>query len=374
MSRHLRSTLAAVVAMAACATLTAAPLGRPSPPPGRTGRLVAIGDIHGDLQAFIGILQRTGLVDADLKWSGRNATLVQAGDMIDRGPASRGVMDLVMRLQHDAPRQGGRVIALLGNHEAMNIYGDWQYVVPADYAAFADGESEHRRRTAYAAARALGRMPADEAAWMAAHPAGFVERAQAFGPDGKYGRWLRSLPAVVKVDDTLFAHGGVSPGLTSWTIERINQTMTGEMRAFDDARRFLVAQHLALPADLLLELAGAARLPVAATSADVMRFRGYDQWLSVSDSGPLWFRGYARWTDAEGEAEVPAILAAFGAARAVVGHNAERGRIVPRFGDRVYLIDTGMFAGYFPEGRASALTIEDGAVAFVYAGPGGAER
>src|SRR6266508_4386771 len=66
---------------------------------GQSSRVVAIGDIHGDFDAFVGILQRTGLVDPSNRWSGGNATLVQTGDFLDRGPKARAVMDLLMSLQ-----------------------------------------------------------------------------------------------------------------------------------------------------------------------------------------------------------------------------------------------------------------------------------
>src|SRR6266699_582622 len=87
----------------------------------RAPRVVAIGDVHGDLDAFAGILQRTRLADPSRRWAGGNSILVQTGDFLDRGPEARAVMDLLMSLQKDAPRQGGRVIVLMGNHEAMNI-------------------------------------------------------------------------------------------------------------------------------------------------------------------------------------------------------------------------------------------------------------
>src|SRR5439155_17830435 len=92
--------------------------------PADTQRVVAIGDIHGDLDAFVGILRRAGLVDSNTRWSARNTTLVQTGDFLDRGPKARAAMDLLMALQKDGPRQGGRVIVLMVNHAASSIDGD----------------------------------------------------------------------------------------------------------------------------------------------------------------------------------------------------------------------------------------------------------
>ena len=106
--------------------------------------VVAIGDVHGDFDDFAAILQRSGLIDKQNHWAGGKATFVQLGDLIDRGPKPREVMDLMMALEKAAPNAGGRVVSLLGNHEVMNIMGDLRYVTTENYASFADGQSEER--------------------------------------------------------------------------------------------------------------------------------------------------------------------------------------------------------------------------------------
>src|SRR5215470_9184261 len=77
-------------------------------------RVVAVAVIHGDLDAFVAILQRAQVLDAAGKWAGGDTTLVQLGDTIDRGPKSRAVLDLLMTLQKDARRTDGRVLVVLG--------------------------------------------------------------------------------------------------------------------------------------------------------------------------------------------------------------------------------------------------------------------
>ena len=91
-------------------------------------RVVAVGDVHGDLTAFRAILKDAGLVDDRGAWTGGDAVLVQTGDLIDRGPSTRGVLDFVMALEKDAAKSGGSVVVLLGNHEVMNMTGDLRYV------------------------------------------------------------------------------------------------------------------------------------------------------------------------------------------------------------------------------------------------------
>ena len=331
-------------------------------------RVVAVADIHGDLDAFVAILQRAEVLDAAGKWAGGATTLVQLGDAIDRGPKSRAVLDLLMTLQKDARRTDGRVLVVLGNHEVMNMYGDLRYVTPGDYASFVDKDSDKRRESAYQAyVDVRGKNPAqsrDE--WMAAHPPGFVEEREAFGPDGKYGKWLRSLPAIVKVDDTAFIHGGVSDEISTWSIGRINERVAAEIKAFDDARAFLVTRKMALPFFTLEEVMAGVSAAAQRRIDEVMPLVTFDKWLTISETGPLWSRDLAKLADAEAKPVVSRALDAMGVARLVVGHTPEPGEIVQRFGDQVYLIDTGMLRGYVDNGRASALEIADGHVKAIY--------
>src|SRR5438309_9621750 len=116
---------------------------------GQAETVIAIGDVHGDFDDFVSVLQRTGIIDSQHHWSGKNATFVQVGDLLDRGPKPRDVMDLMMSLEKEAPKAGGRIVGLLGNHEMMNIMGDLRYVTPVNYASFADSDSEERQKSDY---------------------------------------------------------------------------------------------------------------------------------------------------------------------------------------------------------------------------------
>jgi hypothetical protein len=337
-------------------------------------RLIAIGDIHGDFDAFAGILQKASLIDANRHWSGKNATLVQTGDFLDRGPKTRAVMDLLMELQKDAPRQGGRAIITLGNHETMNIFGDLRYVTDADYASYTDDKSERRRASAYEAyaalTTALPKVSRDE--WMKAHPAGFIEQREAMSPGGKYGKWLRTLPAVVKVNDSIFLHGGIKPDVAVLKLEQMNDRIADEIKVFDACEKYMVDEKIALPFFNLNELTDAAKAALKDTKDNPDRkkfleaFLGYPSWLSINPDGPLWFRGYAQWSDDEGAPQIKQLTQTFGVARFVVGHTPQIGQITPRFGGQVYLIDTGMLSSYFEGGRASALEILDGKITPIY--------
>ena len=56
-------------------------------------------------------------------------------------------------------------------------------------------------------------------------------------------------------------------------------------------------------------------------------------WLTINQEGPLWFRGFAQWTDEEGAKQVATIAGAYRARHFVVGHSVQAGgRIHARFG------------------------------------------
>ncbi|GCE13040.1 metallophosphoesterase [Tengunoibacter tsumagoiensis] len=78
-----------------------------------------MGDVHGQLQILISLLQKAYLIDEQAHWIGEQSHLWFLGDLVDRGPDSIGVLDLVMRLQREAQLVGGAVESLLGNHEVL---------------------------------------------------------------------------------------------------------------------------------------------------------------------------------------------------------------------------------------------------------------
>jgi hypothetical protein len=347
--------------------------------------LIAIGDVHGDLDNFFLLLKRIGLADADRHWIGGNATLVQTGDLIDRGPKGREVMDLVMSLEKEAKTAGGQILPLLGNHEVMNILGDLRYVPPENYAAFTDSESAQRRQAAYQeyavwytshteslAALKQTVLPATEEEWMAKYPPGFLEYREALNPDGKYGKWLRKHPGVAEVGGVVLVHGGIHPNLTSFPLEKINSKISEEIEDFDKTKQLLVSRKVILPFFTIQEIAvavqaqlfadHAAETPVDAEYQErLVRLLGFGNWLCMREDGPLWFRGYNGWSEEEGALQVEKILAAYGEKHLVVAHTVQkRAHIRCRFGGKVFLIDTGMLSTYWRGGRASALEIRAG--------------
>ena len=185
--------------MLACLALGAA--RAPSPQ-----RIIAVGDLHGDFQAWTDIASAAGVADPAGHWAGGTKTLVQLGDVTDRGPDSLKIVRSLQQLQAEAPQAGGRVIVVLGNHEAMNLLGDNRYTTAGEYAAFVDDKSVARRERLYMTVRkqleaanpkALPSQVREQ--WLARAPLGWVEHKLGMEPSGELGRWATRNPAIVKV-------------------------------------------------------------------------------------------------------------------------------------------------------------------------------
>src|SRR5262249_10155759 len=136
------SMLAILVSCASSAP-SAPPAPRPPAPAQPAPRaapatvpVYALGDLHGDLDNAIATLRIAGLAEEKGHWTGGTAILVQTGDVLDRGPDGRALLAWLRALVAEAAAAGGQVVPLLGNHEVMNLRGDWRYVVPEDVAAY----------------------------------------------------------------------------------------------------------------------------------------------------------------------------------------------------------------------------------------------
>jgi hypothetical protein len=175
---------------------------------------------------------------------------------------------------------------------------------------------------------------------------------------------------VAKIGDEIFLHGGIHPNLAHLKLDTINSHIRDEIKAFDSAKQGLVDQKVILPFFTLQEISAAVQAELSAErksqvpsdqqkQARLVGFLGYGDWLSVRVDGPLWFRGYDQWSEEEGTAQIGKVLESYNAKRIVVGHTVQKGgRVRPRFGNRVFLIDTGMLSSYYPGGRPSALEIQ----------------
>jgi hypothetical protein len=295
---------------------------------GGVDRIVAVADVHGAYDRYVEILRAAEIIAAGGHWSGGKTHFVQLGDVVDRGDDSRKALDLLRRLEREAPTAGGYLHLLLGNHEAARMLGDLRLTAAGEYTAFTNADSPSTREK-YVRGASLSGTDRDHV--LRQTPLGLVELRQAFGRDGEYGRWLRQQPAVIKIDGFVFVHGGISPAVAPLGCAAIN----------DQVRR-----------ELTNDLDKTRASPMTSLVARV--------------DGPLWYRGLAQEPDTFAP-QVTEVLTTFGARALIIGHTVSAtGRIATRFDGRVIQIDTGMQAAYVHGGRASALEIRDGEAVAIY--------
>lgn len=272
----------------------------PTPPVGGRRRLIAIGDHHGDVAQAKNALRIGAIMDEEDRWIGGTAIVVQTGDILDRGPDERDIIDLYERLRTDAAATGGEVINLLGNHETMTATGDYSYAIPQACEAFSDLQGLDLSR--------------DEFAYLSDD---CKKRAAAFWPGGPYAKTMAAWPIVIVRQQTLFAHGGVHPKHARRGLDAIN----------------------AMTRDWLL---GHAPLDTTMVSNPNEGSVDWDRTYSVAPTA----------TDCE---QLQETLAMVGATRMAVGHTVHP-TIISQCDGRVFNLDVGMSSHY--GGRAMVLQIK----------------
>lgn len=166
-------------------------------------RIVVIGDLHGDWNVTKEIFLKAKLIDVNFRWIAypQNTVVVQVGDIVDRGgrPDSIGdecselkIMDFLDECHSKAKLYGGGVYCILGNHELMNVVGNFTYSTPMSIKCFG----------------------------------GVEKRRDAFKPTGSIARrFACTRNVVLKVGSFLFVHAGIAPKHLTKNIKEINQDM-----------------------------------------------------------------------------------------------------------------------------------------------------
>jgi len=338
-------------------------------------RVVAVGDVHGAYDALISTLQHSDVIDDDLAWSGGHTHLVFTGDLLDRGPKSRLVMDLIMRLEHEAPLVGGRVHLVLGNHEVMNLIGDLRYVAEAEYAAFLDLESAEERELWYQQFSVGKPGDSDESIvrreFGGAAPPGYFGHRRAFRQDGVYGKWLLDKPLMVVINDTLFVHGGVPTLVAEQGLSGVNIGLKKDLYDYVTKRAILEDAAVISPVDrfkkipsLLKRKNQPGRFADELSSA-MLELLELGKSPLYGPTGPTWYRGTAMCNKLVEGDELNIALSKVGAERVVMGHTSTITRQVQqRMNGRIIEIDTGMLKESY-EGSGNALIIEGGELSVV---------
>lgn len=338
-------------------------------------RVVAISDVHGAYDAMVRTLKNAGILDESLQWSAGETHLVITGDLLDRGPDSRSVMDLIMGIEPEAETAGGAVHLLLGNHEVMNLVGDLRYVSIEEYAAFSADESADERERWFRIYRDRQLIVTNEAALRAKfdtnRPPGFFAHRRAFRSDGKYGKWLLSKPLITVINDTAFVHGGLAPVVAEIGLAGVNGKMKDELVTYVHQLGVLYDAGVLTPAENFYQHAAVlAALPAGIDRPADLR-AAIDTVSDLSDAAihdsdsPLWYRGNVGCGPLIEIDRIGPALAAIGANRVVIGHTpTQTRRVLSRLNGRVIEIDTGML-GPFYSGSGNALVIEGDAIAVI---------
>ncbi|MCY3699467.1 MAG: metallophosphoesterase [Gemmatimonadetes bacterium] len=232
------------------------------------------GDVHGEFDRVITLLGLAGLIDAERRWTGGDAVVAFLGDLFDRGNDVTRLLWFVYGLEREAMAAGGRVITLLGNHEAMVLTGDLRYVAPKE--------------------QTIGELHG-------------MSYETLFDPERSVlGRWIAAKPGLVRLEDLLLAHGGVSPAYVDISLEEYQDTLE---------------TFIAEPLFTKWRDEASLREYVRETRLDTAQiYRRYD--FFFGPESVLWYRDLVL-TDTLG-GHLDAVLERFGARIHVVGHTPVR--------------------------------------------------
>jgi hypothetical protein len=253
-------------------------------------RVVAIGDLHSDIGQTRAAFRLAGATDANGTWIGGGLNVVQLGDMIGRSDDERQVLDFLFDIREQARAVGGGVHLLIGNHEVMGARVDNQAVGTNPFPGYED---------------LLGLDLADVRL-------GFLSEAQkkrgaALMAGGPYAKRFATLPTVIKLGETIYAHGGVVPRWARYGIDKINSEVSHWL--FGDA-------------------------PEPESS------------LGVDDGDcVMWTRQFSSAVDAGDCTALDASLALLGAKRMIVAHTVQP-TITGYCNNKVWVIDVGMSRYY----------------------------
>lgn len=244
----------------------------------RVDSIAVISDAHGHYDNYLKQLLSNGIIDNDLNWKFGRGHFVFLGDAFDRGEDVTEILWHLFKLEKQAARAGGAVHLLLGNHEQMVLSGDLRYI-----------HEKYRKVEAIAG----------------------TTYANLYSEKSVLGKWLRSKPVMITINNILFVHAGASPELAQeeLKVKHVNKIFAERITGRE------------------------ADLPAGDAELDLLS----------GNNGPLWYRGYFNDTTLTVE-QVDSILDFYGREHVFVGHTPHR-EVSILFENKVTGIDTGMGYG-----------------------------
>lgn len=250
-------------------------------------RIVALGDIHGDYNKLESILRHAKLIDKNNDWIGTDSILVQIGDLTDRGPNFKDVVELFIKIRKQAQKKGGIVYMLLGNHELYDMQAGYFMILKSDFDSFG----------------------------------GYLEREKAISMEGKYGELLRKeMNLTMVVDDNLFVHSFLNYRFAKRGLNELNKhvkDILSNVPSFDELLEDYYNQNKTHPI--------------------------YTDPIFDMTNGPLWSREYIDIPEEEVCEELEKVLKIAKSKRMIIGHTVqEYGKIQTKCQDKLILIDLGL--------------------------------
>ena len=316
-------------------------------------RIVAVGDLHGDFNNFVRILKFNNIIDNQNHWAAGKTHLVQIGDVLDRGDFAKDIFKLIKELEKEAEEAGGKVHMLLGNHEELNIINrsfDFdQYVTVKQFIDFIP--DEYRQKREKRIRRKIGNIDSENTnSYSSLHPELRIfwdnilknakknrnseDQSQYYkGFIDKYGKWILGHNVVIKINDIIFVHGGISLRNSTKTLKYINDHYRLELKE-----------------SMLQNLN--KRPP---------RIMNHRLEFLYDANAPLWYREFAQQEGEEFEKIVVEILKNLEAEHMVTAHTPvalENAKDMSKFDGKIWIIDTSISEAY-EKGALSALIIED---------------
>jgi hypothetical protein len=244
-------------------------------------KIAALSDLHGQYNLTISLLIKNQIIDNELNWVFGKGHLVIVGDVFDRGDKMTELLWFIFFLEKKAKDLGGKVHYILGNHEYMIFENDLRYI--------------HKK---YKKSEKLL----------------YSDTTELYGDKTVLGRWLRSKPTIIRIDDKTFVHGGISSEFISsgYDIDYIN----------DYLRTFLKNPYLRL------------------------RSRSVNHKKYLGSTGPLWYRGYF-FGDLK-ESEIDVILDKTQSKHIIVGHCSNQ-TVVQLYNKKIFGVDSNIKVGGYGE-------------------------
>tara|TARA_X000001036_G_scaffold104620_2_gene97831 strand:+ start:1465 stop:2514 length:1050 start_codon:yes stop_codon:yes gene_type:complete len=250
--------------------------------------IVALSDIHGQYDLAIELLKNNKIIDSKLNWNFGKGHLVIVGDVFDRGDKVNEILWLIYKLEIQAKNKGGHVHFILGNHEYMILQKDLRYI------------NEKYKLSS----KLMG-----------------LKYEELYNNQTILGRWLRSKSTIIKINDNVFVHGGVSKDFII-------------KNGVDfDILNLIMRKHIDFPKNEM----------------KVMDF--YD--LYYGQKSLIWYRGYFkryfdRYKENLTEKDISKILNLINSDHIVVGH-CSHNEIVQLYNNKVFGVDSSIKKGKYGE-------------------------